>query len=105
MTDNPTPAPAPSRDAALSALARCRQQIEAVDRELIQLLAKRVGLSKEIGALKKVAGLPREREARATGPRGCRPTLIEIRENPIRSQSRTASAHTARPTTSPSSVS
>ena len=58
MTDNPTPAPAPSRDAALSALARCRQQIEAVDRELIQLLAKRVGLSKEIGALKKVAGLP-----------------------------------------------
>ena len=56
MTDQPTSVPA--RDAALDALARCRQQIEAVDRELIQLLAKRVGLSKEIGAAKKLAGLP-----------------------------------------------
>jgi len=56
MTENPTSDI--SRDAALTALSRCRQQIEAVDRELIQLLAKRVGLSKEIGAVKKVAGLP-----------------------------------------------
>ena len=55
MTSDSKPA---TRDAALDALTRCRQQIEAVDRELVQLLAKRVGLSKEIGAMKKVAGLP-----------------------------------------------
>jgi chorismate mutase len=55
MTPEPPPA---ARDAALDALTRCRQQIESVDRELIQLLAKRVGLSKEIGAIKKIAGLP-----------------------------------------------
>jgi chorismate mutase len=47
-----------SRDAALDALGKCRQQIESLDRELIGLLAKRVALSKEIGAMKKVAGLP-----------------------------------------------
>lgn len=47
-----------SRDAALDALGRCRSQIEQVDRELVTLLAKRVALSKEIGAMKKVAGLP-----------------------------------------------
>jgi len=49
---------APSRDGALDALGRCRQQIEGLDRELVGLLAKRVALSKEIGAMKKVAGLP-----------------------------------------------
>jgi chorismate mutase/prephenate dehydratase len=47
-----------SRDAALDALAKCRRQIEGIDRELITLLSKRVGVSKEIGAMKKVAGLP-----------------------------------------------
>jgi chorismate mutase len=47
-----------SRDTALDALGKCRQQIESLDRELIGLLAKRVALSKEIGAMKKVAGLP-----------------------------------------------
>ena len=50
--------PPKSRDAALDALGRCRQQIEGLDRELVALLAKRVALSKEIGAMKKVAGLP-----------------------------------------------
>jgi chorismate mutase len=55
MSGEPTPA---TRDAALDALARRREQIESLDRQLVQLLAKRVGLSKEIGALKKVAGLP-----------------------------------------------
>jgi len=49
---------APTRDAAIDALGRCRQQIEGIDRELVGLLAKRVALSKEIGAMKKVAGLP-----------------------------------------------
>ncbi|HEY2375734.1 MAG TPA: chorismate mutase [Gemmatimonadaceae bacterium] len=47
-----------SPDTALDALGKCRQQIEALDRELVGLLAKRVALSKEIGAMKKVAGLP-----------------------------------------------
>jgi chorismate mutase len=47
-----------SAGTALDDLARCRRDIEAIDRELIGLLAKRVALSKEIGALKKVAGLP-----------------------------------------------
>lgn len=50
--------PPKSRDAALDALGRCRQQIEGLDRDLVSLLAKRVALSKEIGAMKKVAGLP-----------------------------------------------
>lgn len=50
--------PRQTRDAALDALGRCRHQIEAIDRELVGLLAKRVALSKEIGAMKKVAGLP-----------------------------------------------
>lgn len=47
-----------SRDAALDALGKCRLQIETIDRELIVLLAKRVALSKEIGSVKKTAGLP-----------------------------------------------
>jgi chorismate mutase/prephenate dehydrogenase len=47
-----------SAGSALDDLARCRGQIEDIDRELIGLLAKRVALSKEIGALKKTAGLP-----------------------------------------------
>ena len=49
---------ADARDAALDALGRCRMEIEGVDRELVALLAKRAALSKEIGALKRVAGLP-----------------------------------------------
>jgi chorismate mutase len=55
MTPDATPV---SRDAALDALGNCRQQIEALDRELVQLLAKRVALSREIGAMKRVAQLP-----------------------------------------------
>jgi chorismate mutase len=47
-----------TRDAALDALGRYRSEIETIDRELVALLAKRVALSKEIGAAKKVAGLP-----------------------------------------------
>ena len=46
------------RDAAVEALARCRRDIETLDREIIGLLAKRVSRSKEIGALKRIAGLP-----------------------------------------------
>ena len=47
-----------TREAALDTLGKCRQEIESIDRELIGLLAKRVVLSKQIGAVKKVAGLP-----------------------------------------------
>jgi len=47
-----------ARDAALDTLGRYRQQIEQLDRDLVSLLAKRVALSKEIGAMKRVAGLP-----------------------------------------------
>jgi chorismate mutase len=47
-----------SREAALNALGRCRHEIESIDREMVGLLSKRVVLSKEIGAMKKVAGLP-----------------------------------------------
>jgi chorismate mutase len=54
-----TPAPDHStRDSALAALARCRHEIEQIDRELVAILAKRVGMSREIGSLKKIAGLP-----------------------------------------------
>jgi chorismate mutase len=55
MTGDATPM---SRDAALDALASCRRQIEAIDRQMIELLAQRAALSREIGATKKVAGLP-----------------------------------------------
>lgn len=47
-----------SRDAALDALAKWRHEIESIDRQIIELLADRVAVSKEIGAMKKVAGLP-----------------------------------------------
>lgn len=55
MTTDSAPDP---RTTALDTLGRCREQIEQLDRELIGLLAKRMALSKEIGATKKVAGLP-----------------------------------------------
>ena len=45
------------REAAVEALTRCRRDLEALDREIIALLAKRVSRSKEIGALKRIAGL------------------------------------------------
>jgi chorismate mutase len=47
-----------SRDAALDALAKWRHEIESIDRQIIELLGDRVAVSKEIGAMKKVAGLP-----------------------------------------------
>ena len=55
MTTDPVSS---ARDAALDTLGRYRQQIEQLDRDLVSLLAKRVALSKEIGAMKRVAGLP-----------------------------------------------
>jgi chorismate mutase len=43
---------------ALEDLGRCRRELEALDRELIALLAQRVTRSKEIGTLKRAGGLP-----------------------------------------------
>ena len=47
-----------SAAAAREALARSRREIEEIDAQLIALLARRVERSKEIGALKRIAGLP-----------------------------------------------
>jgi chorismate mutase len=45
-------------DDAVTELARCRDEIERVDREIVRLLADRVALGQRTGALKRVAGLP-----------------------------------------------
>jgi len=44
--------------AARESLARARREIEEIDRELIALLGRRVERSKEIGTLKRIAGMP-----------------------------------------------
>ena len=49
--------PAESAD-ALDELARCREEIERIDNEIISLLARRLGLGKRTGELKRAAGLP-----------------------------------------------
>ena len=46
------------RAAAVEELTRRRRELEALDRELIALLGRRVEHSREIGLLKRVAGLP-----------------------------------------------
>lgn len=46
------------RAAAVEELARRRRDLEALDRDLIALLGRRVEQSREIGALKRLAGLP-----------------------------------------------
>jgi len=52
MSDTP-----PSSD-AIAELARCRDEIERIDNEIIALLAKRIELGKRTGGLKRAAGLP-----------------------------------------------
>ena len=47
-----------SHETALDSLARCRRDLERLDGEIIGLLATRVARSREIGALKRAAGLP-----------------------------------------------
>jgi chorismate mutase len=42
----------------MSDLLRLRDEIERIDRELVGLIAQRVQLAREIGAAKRVAGLP-----------------------------------------------
>ncbi len=39
-------------------LARIRDEIERVDRALVELVARRVQLAREVGAVKRAAGLP-----------------------------------------------
>ncbi|MEP6491102.1 MAG: chorismate mutase [bacterium] len=53
MSDGGEDAPA-----ALVELGRCREEIEAIDRDIIALLAKRLDLGKRTGSLKRAAGLP-----------------------------------------------
>lgn len=48
-----------SGDHAMPAeLARLREDIEAIDRELVQLLARRVRLARAVGVAKRAAELP-----------------------------------------------
>jgi chorismate mutase len=47
-----------TNDAALSELARIRDEIEKIDRSLVELIAQRVQLARRIGAVKRTAGLP-----------------------------------------------
>lgn len=47
-------------------LARLRVEIESVDRDVIRLIARRIALARQVGAVKRAAGLPTldpEREA------------------------------------------
>jgi chorismate mutase len=43
---------------ALAELARCRDEIEGIDNEIVGLLARRLALGKRTGDLKRDAGLP-----------------------------------------------
>jgi chorismate mutase len=43
---------------ALSALARCRERIDEVDRRLVALLNERTTIAEEIGRIKRTADLP-----------------------------------------------
>ena len=45
-------------DASLAELARCRMEIEDVDRRLVALLAERVALGRKTATIKRAAGLP-----------------------------------------------
>jgi chorismate mutase len=47
-----------SKAAALTELARCREEIERIDMSIISLLAERLALGKRTGELKRAAGLP-----------------------------------------------
>ena len=47
-----------SLDGQPEELGRIRDEIEAIDRALVELIAKRVQLARRIGAVKRAAGLP-----------------------------------------------
>ena len=46
------------RESATAELARCREEIERIDNEIVSLLARRLKLGKRTGDLKRAAGLP-----------------------------------------------
>lgn len=48
----------PDTAAAEPELAQIREDIEGIDRELVALVARRVGLARAVGAAKRAAGLP-----------------------------------------------
>ena len=49
---------APRGPEALAELARCRDEIEQIDRQIIVLLSRRLTLGRRTGELKRLAGLP-----------------------------------------------
>ena len=44
--------------AALTQLAKCRDEIEKIDNDMIALLSRRLALGSEIGNLKRAEGMP-----------------------------------------------
>jgi len=52
------PSASASQVASLDALARLREDIEAVDQEIIQLIAQRVEIARHAGDVKRAAGVP-----------------------------------------------
>lgn len=48
----------PANAAAEAELGRLREEIEHIDRTMIELIAQRVRLAREVGAAKRAAGLP-----------------------------------------------
>jgi chorismate mutase len=55
---NPPSSGADQRESAIEELARCREEIEHIDNEIVSLLSRRLTLGKRTGELKRVAGLP-----------------------------------------------
>ena len=50
----PPQSPEPERED----LAKLREEIETIDRDMIRLIARRVELARQVGAVKRGAGLP-----------------------------------------------
>jgi chorismate mutase len=48
----------PSKALALQELSTCRQEIESIDNDLVELLARRLRLGQRIAELKRIAELP-----------------------------------------------
>ncbi len=54
----------PDPEVAGDELSRLRDRIEALDREIVALVAQRVRLAREVGTVKRAAGLPPRDAAR-----------------------------------------
>jgi chorismate mutase len=48
----------PAKDDVIDELARCREEIERIDDQLLALLVRRVATGRRTGELKREAGLP-----------------------------------------------